>query len=201
MPQFLHNVISLIPVVVPAIIGLVLGITFQRRARKAANLVLIASVLLLLQAGFQLFSTLVLLPNSGSGGLSWEAYSILSSAVYFVLGSSITGLLLAAAFVERPAAPAPATPIEGEPEPHRGTLVLVLGLVGMLVFSPLGIVAWVLGVQELRAMDQGRRDAAGRGMTLAGLIFGILATLMLIVFVCLAALYVYAFLNSSGWRY
>ncbi len=164
MPQFLSNLISLLPIVVPGIVGLVLGVMFKRRAGKPAILVLIASSLLLVQAAFQLFSILVLFPLSGNGGLSWETYSIISSAVYFVLGSATAGLFLAAAFVDR--APADSNPPATEhgdaaAEPHRGTLVLVLGLIGMLVFSPLGIVAWVLGVQELRAMDRGAADKIG----------------------------------------
>lgn len=200
MPQYLSTLINLLPIIIPAVVGLALSAAFGRRARRPAILVLIASLLLLLQAAFQIVANLILLPIAGDSALSWEAYSIIVSGVYFILGSATLGLLLAAAFVDR-ASPAPTPPSETQAEPHRGTLVLVLGLIGMLVFSPLGIVAWVLGVQELRAMDRGEHDPAGRGLALAGMIFGILATVMMVVFICLAGFYVYAFLNSSGWRY
>jgi len=200
MPQYLGTVINLLPVIVPGITGLALSVAFKRRAPRPALLVAIASVILLLQAGFQIATRSLLLPLAGNDGLSWEAYSFIVSTVHFVLGASVLGLLLAAAFVGRPAETPPAD--QGTPaEPHRGTLVLVLGLVGMLIFSPLGLVAWVLGVQELRAMDRGQRDPAGRGMALAGMIFGILATVMLVVFLVTAGVYVYAFLDSPGWRY
>ena len=206
MPQYLSTIINLLPVVIPAIVGLVLGIVFRSRARKASLLVILASVVLLLQAVFQVVTNHFLMPLSGNGLLSWEAYSMIVSAGYFVLGSATLGLLLAAAFVERgpyrPAVTANQTESgEGALQPHRGTLVLTLGLVGMLLFSPLGVVAWILGVLELKAMDRGERDPAGRGPTIAGMIFGIIATVMMVVFLVSAAIFVFAYLNSPGWRY
>ena len=74
MPQYLHTVINLLPVVIPAIVGLVLGVVFKSRARKAATLVILASVALLLQAVFQVVSIHVLMPIAGNGMLSLGAY-------------------------------------------------------------------------------------------------------------------------------
>jgi Domain of unknown function (DUF4190) len=75
--------------------------------------------------------------------------------------------------------------------PHRATLVLVLGIVGLVCCMPAGIVAWVLGHQDLKDMNSGLMDPAGRGMTQAGKILGMisvaLAVLALIVWVCLLA--------------
>ena len=206
MPHYLSTIINLLPVVIPAIVGLLLGIVFRSRARKASLLVIIASAVLLLQAVFQVVTNHLLMPLSGNGLLSWEAYSMIVSAGYFVLGSATLGLLLAAAFVERgPYQPAePATEAERTGvavQPHRGTLVLTLGLISMLLFSPLGVVAWILGVLELKAMDRGERDPTGRGTAIAGMIFGIIGTVMMVVFLITAAVFVYAFLSSPGWRY
>lgn len=206
MSQYFSTVINLLPVVIPAIVGLVLGVTFRRRARKASILVIIAALFLLLQAAFQLLSTLVLMPITGNGLLSWEAYSVIVSTVYFVLGSATLGLLLAAAFVERrptePVTSATNTAQESPTmQPHRGTLVLTLGLISMLVFSPLGVVAWILGVTELRAMERRERDPAGRGTAIAGMIFGIIGTVMMVTFLITGAVFVYAFLSSPSWRY
>ena len=191
MPQYLSTIINLLPVVIPAIVGLVLGIVFRSRARKASLLVILASVVLLLQAVFQVVTNHFLVPLSGNGLLSWEAYSMIVSAGYFVFGATTLGLLLAAAFVERepyrPAVPAAEGTRTGEAvQPHRGTLVLTLGLISMLLFSPLGVVAWVLGVLELKAMDRGERDPGGRGTAIAGMIFGIIATVMMVVFLVAA---------------
>jgi hypothetical protein len=53
-------------------------------------------------------------------------------------------------------------------KPHRGTLILVLGILGLVVCGPLAIVAWVLGSGDLKEMDAGTMDPAGRGNTQAG---------------------------------
>jgi hypothetical protein len=72
--------------------------------------------------------------------------------------------------------------------PHRATLVLVLGIVGIVCCMPAGIVAWVLGHQDLRDMSAGVMDPAGRGMTQAGKILGMisvaLAVIAFIVWMC-----------------
>jgi len=75
--------------------------------------------------------------------------------------------------------------------PHRATLVLVLGIVGIVCCMPAGIVAWVLGHQDLKDIDAGLMDPAGRGMTNAGKILGMisvaLAVLAVLVWLCLLA--------------
>jgi hypothetical protein len=65
--------------------------------------------------------------------------------------------------------------------PHRGTLVLILGIVGLLCCMPIGIVAWVLGHQDLKDMNAGLMDPAGRGMTQAGKILGIISVILVVV--------------------
>jgi hypothetical protein len=78
------------------------------------------------------------------------------------------------------------------PRPHRGTLVLVLGILGIVCCMPCGIVAWVLGNQDMKDMAAGTMDPTGMGMTKAGKILGIisvvLAVIGLIVWVAVAAL-------------
>jgi hypothetical protein len=66
-------------------------------------------------------------------------------------------------------------------KPHRGTLILVLGILGLVVCGPLAIVAWLLGSGDLKAMDAGTMDPAGRGTTQAGRICGIIGTILLII--------------------
>ena len=73
----------------------------------------------------------------------------------------------------------------GDPEacplkvrPHRGTLVLVLGILGAVTFLlPFGIVAWVMGEHDLTEMRAGRMDAEGMGMTKAGKVCGMVNVL------------------------
>jgi hypothetical protein len=66
-------------------------------------------------------------------------------------------------------------------KPHRGTLVLVLGILGLIICGPLAIVAWVLGSTDLKEMDAGTMDPSGRGTTNAGKICGIIGTILLIL--------------------
>jgi hypothetical protein len=53
-----------------------------------------------------------------------------------------------------------------------GILGIVMGGVGLI----LGPIAWIMGRNDLREMDAGRMDDAGRGSTNAGRICGIIAT-------------------------
>ena len=67
------------------------------------------------------------------------------------------------------------------PRPHRGTLVLVLGILGIVCCMPCGIVAWVLGNQDLKDMAAGTMDPTGLGMTKAGKILGIISVVLFVI--------------------
>ena len=78
--------------------------------------------------------------------------------------------------------------------PHRGGLIMALGLValvgGMSFCAPalIGPVAWALGSWDLREIRAGRMDPEGEGMTRAGQVCGIVASVMLLLgtlFFCL----------------
>jgi len=61
--------------------------------------------------------------------------------------------------------------------PHRGTLILVLGILSLIVCGPLlGIPAWIMGRGDLKTIDAGQMDPAGRDLTKIGMILGILST-------------------------
>ena len=75
-------------------------------------------------------------------------------------------------------------------EPHRGTFILVLGILGIALCPVVGIVAWVLGAADIRAMDEGRMDPEGRQTTQAGKILGIVAAIMFAVQLLLVLFYV-----------
>lgn len=66
-------------------------------------------------------------------------------------------------------------------KPHRGTLILVLGILSLVICAPLGIAAWVMGAGDLKQMDAGTMDPAGRGTTQAGKICGMIGTILLIL--------------------
>lgn len=63
----------------------------------------------------------------------------------------------------------------------NSTLILVLGIVGLLCCPFVGPVAWYMGRQELRGIAEGRIAAANEGTTKAGMILGIIGTALLIL--------------------
>ena len=62
------------------------------------------------------------------------------------------------------------------PEQSQATTILVLGILGIVCSCfPLGIFAWIMGNNELRAIDEGRRPPENRGTANAGRICGIVS--------------------------
>jgi hypothetical protein len=66
-------------------------------------------------------------------------------------------------------------------QPHRGVLILVFGILGLVMCQIFSIVAWVMGKSDLAEMDAGRMDPEGRSLTKAGQILGIIGTLLFVV--------------------
>lgn len=71
---------------------------------------------------------------------------------------------------------------------HRGTLILVFGILGLVVCAPLGIVAWIMGNNDLKEIDAGLMDPTGRGMTQGGKICGMIATILMVLAVVVCVL-------------
>lgn len=67
----------------------------------------------------------------------------------------------------------------GGMKPHRGVVVLVLGILGLVLCAVCAPIAWMMGSADLREMDAGRMDPTGRGLTTAGKICGIIGTIIL----------------------
>jgi hypothetical protein len=66
-------------------------------------------------------------------------------------------------------------------KPHRGTLIMVLGILGIVLCGFLGIPAWIMANADLRQMDAGTMDPSGRSTTNAGRICGIIGIILLIL--------------------
>jgi len=64
-------------------------------------------------------------------------------------------------------------------KPHRGTLILVLGILSLVICAPLGIFAWTMGSGDLKQMDAGAMNPDGRSLTNAGRICGMIGTALL----------------------
>ena len=66
-------------------------------------------------------------------------------------------------------------------QPHRGVMILVFGILGLVICVIFGIVAWVMGGGDLRAMAEGRMDPTGEGLTKAGRICGMISVALTVV--------------------
>ena len=76
-------------------------------------------------------------------------------------------------------------------EPHRGTLILTFGILGVFLCFLFGIVAWVLANRDLALMRDGQMDRSGHTLTNAGRICGMVGIFLALSFVALALLFVY----------
>ena len=72
-------------------------------------------------------------------------------------------------------------------KPHRGVLILVFGILGLVTCPFFGTAAWVMGNGDLEEMDAGAMDPSGRDFTKVGRICGMIATaliaLQLLIFI------------------
>lgn len=67
-------------------------------------------------------------------------------------------------------------------QPHRGGLILVLGILGLAVNCPIfSFMAWAMGSADLREIRAGRMDPTGEGLTRAGHILGMILSILWIV--------------------
>lgn len=70
----------------------------------------------------------------------------------------------------------------------NATLILVLGILSILCIPFLGPVAWIMGNNALKELDQGFGNPNDRGLVIAGRILGIIGTVLLIlsvIFICI----------------
>ena len=88
-----------------------------------------------------------------------------------------------------PAEKVEAQPVTQQPlTPHRGVLILVLGILSIVCCLICGIIAWVMANKDFKEMAAGRMDPAGRGLTNAGKICGIVGIALQIVVLALQLL-------------
>lgn len=72
--------------------------------------------------------------------------------------------------------------------PHRGTMILVFGILGLICCPIFAILAWVMGNADLRAMREGQMNPEGMSLTNVGRILGIVGTVLLIIGIILQVL-------------
>jgi len=67
-------------------------------------------------------------------------------------------------------------------KPHRGTIILVLGILSLIVCGPLlGVPAWIMGKGDLKEIDAGQMDPGGRDITKIGMILGMVSTALFVL--------------------
>lgn len=74
-------------------------------------------------------------------------------------------------------------------QPHRGSTILVLGILSLVVCAVCGPIAWVMANKDIAAMDAGLMDPLGMEQTKAGKICGIIGTVLLILSLVFAIIY------------
>lgn len=83
--------------------------------------------------------------------------------------------------MNQPMSGGPAAPATGSRTSARAVWALVLGILGIVCCILTGPVAWYLGAAEVKAVDAGLSSAESRGMALAGMILGIVGTVLLVL--------------------
>lgn len=78
-------------------------------------------------------------------------------------------------------------------KPHRGVMILVFGILSLVLCVIFGIVAWVMGSNDLKEMDAGIMDPEGRGLTMAGKIIGMVSVILNVVVIGLWLVFVVIF--------
>ena len=110
-------------------------------------------------------------------------------------GTGASGEPLLGAYED--AAQRPRRPRRVDLKPHRGSLILILGILSIVVCGFLGPVAWIMGSSDLKEIRAGRMDAEGEGTTNAGRICGIIGTFVqLVIPLCCGPLIMILFLSS-----
>lgn len=64
------------------------------------------------------------------------------------------------------------------PRSQKATIILVLGILGIVCCQVFGPIAWIMGRTELAKIRQGLISAQDEGMVKAGMILGIIGTIL-----------------------
>lgn len=87
----------------------------------------------------------------------------------------------------------PGGPAAAPADHPQATLILILGILSLVLCQGIGPFAWVMGKRAMGEIDASGGRIGGRGMVQAGMITGIIATVILIVsIVALIAFFVFA---------
>ena len=77
----------------------------------------------------------------------------------------------------------------GGGEPHRGVLILVLGILSLMICGVIGIFAWMMGKSDLEKIRLGQMDKEGESLTKVGYILGIVGSILFMLQILLMVVY------------
>ena len=83
-------------------------------------------------------------------------------------------------------------------KPHRGNAVLTLGILGLVICVICGIIAWVMGNNDIKEMRAGVMDPSGYGLTNAGRICGMVSSILAAVVLVIYVIVLVALASSGG---
>ena len=84
--------------------------------------------------------------------------------------------------------------------PHRGGMVLTLGILSWVICPIFGPFAWYLGQADLAEIRAGRMDPEGEGMTQAGRILGMVHTILAALALAFYCLIIALVIAAEGGR-
>ena len=84
------------------------------------------------------------------------------------------------------------------PEESKAVASLVLSILGLVACGLLSPVAWYFGHQEVKAIDEGRRDPTRRDFATAGKIIGIIGTLFVVAAIIFVGAFVIIGLSAAA---
>lgn len=69
-------------------------------------------------------------------------------------------------------------------EPHRGVLILVFGILGIVVCGIFAPIAWIMGNGDMAKIRSGAMDPEGEQLTNIGRILGMVGCILMLVGLC-----------------
>ncbi len=185
MLSFLHSLLSAGPTFLPAVMALIASGLYFRRFRKPALLMIAAALLLWLNALYSLSVDLALGAGLiGSRDPNLELFILIDGAISQSLTMGGYALLICAAFVGR----GDGAPDVGHASERQARELVLIGAIALLLFQPLGIVAWMVGARDLRIMRGAGADQDNRGTVMLGMVLGIVSVALFGVTLVTAAI-------------
>ncbi|MCF6227763.1 MAG: hypothetical protein L3J82_03725 [Planctomycetes bacterium] len=86
----------------------------------------------------------------------------------------------------------------GHLKPHRGTLVIVLAILGWALCFICGIVAFFMSRADLKEMQAGVMDRSGEGLTNAARIISMVQLILAAIFIPLYIIFIVVMVSSDG---